>query len=130
MDADAWTAMRPMPLPPDVRAERGRRLRALVARKATVFRAGLRGHVVDVVVLHRRERGGDRLEALTDNYVRAFLDGPEGWMGRRLPVRLGAPHGPGLLAATGHQPSAISSCGEGAGCRGLGVGCSPAAPGP
>ncbi len=93
----AAAAMRDQ-VPPDVRAERGRRLRALVARKAAAFRAGLQGQVVDAVVLHRRERDGGRLEALTDNYVRAFLDGPEGWMGRRLPVRLGAPHGPGLVA--------------------------------
>jgi len=49
-------------------------------------------------VLHRRERGGGRLEALTDNYVRAFLDGADALMGRRVPVRLGAPHGPGLVA--------------------------------
>jgi threonylcarbamoyladenosine tRNA methylthiotransferase MtaB len=86
-------------VPPDVRAERGRRLRALVARKAAAFRAGLRGQAVDAVVLHRRERGGDRLEALTDNYVRAFLEGPDALMGRRVPVRLGAAHGPGVAAA-------------------------------
>ncbi len=85
-------------VPPDVRAERGRRLRALVARKAAAFRAGLRGRAADAVVLHRRERGGGRLEALTDNYVRAFLDGADALMGRRVPVRLGAPHGPGLVA--------------------------------
>ncbi len=93
-------------VPPDVRAERGRRLRALVARKAAAFRAGLHGQVVDAVVLHRRERAGGRLEALTDNYVRAFLDGPDELMGRRIPVRLGGPHGPGLLAALA-PPTAI-----------------------
>ena len=91
-------AARPGQVPAAVRAERGRRLRALVARKAAAFRAGLRGRAADAVVLHRRERGGGRLEALTDNYVRAFLDGADALMGRRVPVRLGAPHGPGLVA--------------------------------
>jgi threonylcarbamoyladenosine tRNA methylthiotransferase MtaB len=86
-------------VPPAVRAERGRRLRALVARKTAAFRAGLRGRVADAVVLHRREREGSRLEALTDNYVRAFLDGADALMGRRVPVRLGAPYGPGLAAS-------------------------------
>ncbi len=104
---------------PDVRADRGRRLRALVARKAAAFRAGLGGQVVDAVVLHRRERGGGRLEALTDNYVRAFLDGPDALMGRRVPVRLGGPHGPGLDAVPAspsvvcHVPSAGIGVGAG-----------------
>jgi threonylcarbamoyladenosine tRNA methylthiotransferase MtaB len=86
-------------VPPAARAERGRRLRALVARKAAAFQGAQADEVVDAVVLHRRERHGARLEALTDNYVRAFLDGPDEMMGRRVPVRLGAPYGPGLAAA-------------------------------
>ncbi len=88
-------------VPPPVRAERSKRVRALVARKAVVFRANLRGQVVDGVLLHRRERDRGRLEALTDNYVRAFLDGPDELMGRRVPLCLGAPYGPGLAAALG-----------------------------
>ena len=85
-------------VPPAVRAARSKVLRALVARKAAAFRAALYGHAVDAVVLHRRDREAGRLEALTDNYVRAFLDGPDALMGRRVPVRLGAPHDPGLAA--------------------------------
>ena len=86
-------------VPPHVRAARSKALRALVERKGATFRESLRGQVVDAVVLHRRERHGGRLEALTDNYVRAFLDGPDELMGRRIAVRLGAPYGPGLAAA-------------------------------
>lgn len=106
-------------VPPDVRTDRGRQLRALVARKAAAFRAGLRGHVVDAVVLHRRERDGGRLEALTDNYVRAFLDGPDALMGRQVPLRLEGPHGPGLGAVPAsssvvcHVPSAGIGVGAG-----------------
>ena len=93
-------------VPPEVRIERGRRLRALVARKAAAFRAAQVGQTADAVVLHRRERGGGRLEALTDNYVRAFLDGPDDLMGGRVHVRLGALCGPGL-EATLRVPSII-----------------------
>jgi threonylcarbamoyladenosine tRNA methylthiotransferase MtaB len=92
-------------VPPNVRAERSRRLRAVVARKAAAFREALAGKVVDAVVLHRRERDGRRLEALTDNYARAFLDGPDELMGRRAALRLGRGYGPGLAAVPVEGPA-------------------------
>jgi threonylcarbamoyladenosine tRNA methylthiotransferase MtaB len=75
-------------VPATVIAARARRLRALAARKKAAFAARFDGASAEVVVETTRERATGALRGYTRNYLRARLDGPDAWMGRRLSVRL------------------------------------------
>jgi threonylcarbamoyladenosine tRNA methylthiotransferase MtaB len=75
-------------VPARVIAARARRLREIAARKKVAFAARFDGASAEVVVETTRERATGELRGYTRNYLRARLDGPDAWMGRRLSVRL------------------------------------------
>lgn len=74
---------------PGERAARTRTLRALADAQARVFRAGQVGEVVTAVVHRARNRRGE-LVALTDNFIKVALVGPDALLGRSVRVRLRA----------------------------------------
>lgn len=85
-DGTAAATMRPQ-VDPGQRAARTRVLRELAARKARTFRAAQVGEVVPAVVHRARNRRGE-LVALTDNFIKTTLRGPDGLLGRAVQVRL------------------------------------------
>lgn len=82
----AAASMRPQ-VDPGERLARTRVLRDLAARKAHAFRAGQLGSVAPAVVHRARNRRGE-LVALTDNFIKATLQGPDSLLGRAVRVRL------------------------------------------
>lgn len=99
------TAAATMPdqVPKTVKAARNRVLRCLAAEKNLGFRQGQLGRTLEVVVLDRRDPQAGGLEGLTDNYLRVFFDGEDGWRRRRVLVRAEAilPKGLGGTLITG-----------------------------
>ena len=79
-------------------AARARRLRAAGERKRLAFARRFAGTTAEVLVENTREPGSGALRGYTRNYLRARLDGPDAWMGRRLAVRLAVGAG-GRVAA-------------------------------
>ena len=74
---------------PGERARRTRVLRGLADRHAAAFRAGQTGEVVTAVVHRVRNRRGE-LVALTDNFIKTTLVGPDELLGQAVRVRLRA----------------------------------------
>ena len=74
--------------PPAVVTQRARRLRALGERKRQAFARRFDDARAEVLVESTRETQDGALRGYTRNYLRARLDGPDTWRGRRLPVRL------------------------------------------
>jgi threonylcarbamoyladenosine tRNA methylthiotransferase MtaB len=74
--------------PAAVIAERARRLRALDERKRQAFARRFDGACAEVLVETTRDPQGGALRGYTRNYLRARLEGPDAWRGRRVPVRL------------------------------------------
>jgi len=74
--------------PPAIVAERARRLRALGERKRHAFARRFDGAPAEVLVESTRDPQGGTLRGYTRNYLRARIDGPDAWQGRRLPVHL------------------------------------------
>ena len=74
--------------PPAVIAGRARRLRALGEQKRHAFARRFDGAPAEVLVETTRDPATGALRGYTRNYLRARLDGPDAWKGRRLPVRL------------------------------------------
>jgi len=74
--------------PPAAIAGRARRLRALAERKRSAFAQRFDGAAAEVLVETSREPRSGALRGYTRNYLRVRLDGPDAWMGRRVPVRL------------------------------------------
>jgi threonylcarbamoyladenosine tRNA methylthiotransferase MtaB len=74
---------------PGERAARTRALRGLAERQAAAFRAGQVGEVVTAVVHRARTRRGE-LVALTDNFIKTTLVGPDELLGQAVRVRLRA----------------------------------------
>jgi threonylcarbamoyladenosine tRNA methylthiotransferase MtaB len=70
----------------DEMRRRVRALRELGARKWAAFVASQAGQGCEVLI-ERRETNG-LMTGLTDNYVRVWIDGPDDWIGRMIPVRL------------------------------------------
>ena len=87
----------PDPVPPAERLARTRALRALSARKSLEFRGGQLGARCPAVVYRARERRGGRLVALTDNYIKVELDGPDALLGRAIQLQLDELDGPRTL---------------------------------
>ncbi len=85
---------------PDVRVvkERSEQLRQLSATKKLSFAAGFIGRRLQVMVEKRRERAGSRLIGLTDNYLRVYMEGPDGLMGRLVECEVTGTEGPVLTA--------------------------------
>jgi tRNA A37 methylthiotransferase MiaB len=85
-------------VPPAQRLARTRALRELSVAKNLEFRRGQLGARCPAVVYRARERHGGRLVALTDNYIKVELDGPDGLLGRAIEVELDELDGPRTLA--------------------------------
>ncbi|MEK6716322.1 MAG: tRNA (N(6)-L-threonylcarbamoyladenosine(37)-C(2))-methylthiotransferase MtaB [candidate division NC10 bacterium] len=81
-----------------VKAERSRTLRSLVARKAQTFRRQFLGETLEVVVLHRDGPNG-LLESLSDNYLRVWFAGDPALCGGVARVRVEQVTGRGLLGS-------------------------------
>jgi threonylcarbamoyladenosine tRNA methylthiotransferase MtaB len=75
-------------VPEPVIAERARRLRAAGERRRAAFARGFDGARAEVLVETTRDPQTGELRGYTRNYLRARLQGPDAWFGRRLPVRL------------------------------------------
>jgi threonylcarbamoyladenosine tRNA methylthiotransferase MtaB len=73
---------------PAVVATRARRLRALFDRKRAAFARSFDGATAEVLVESTREPTTGLLRGYTRNYLRVRVEGPDEWMGRRIPVRL------------------------------------------
>jgi len=76
----------PAQVPKAVIAERNRRLRALAARQAAVFRERFVGATLELAVLHRGGPPGV-LEGLSDNYLPVWFPGDPDLKGRLVRVR-------------------------------------------
>jgi threonylcarbamoyladenosine tRNA methylthiotransferase MtaB len=85
--------------PPATIAARARRLRAVGVRKRAAFARRFDGAAAEVLVETTRDPATGDLRGYTRNYLRARLDGPDGWRGRRLPVRLTVGAGGDVRAA-------------------------------
>jgi threonylcarbamoyladenosine tRNA methylthiotransferase MtaB len=84
----------PDPVPPAERFARTRILRDLSTARNLEFRRDQLGTRCPAVVYRARERRGGRLVALTDNYIKVELDGPDALLGRAIQVELDAVDGP------------------------------------
>jgi len=73
---------------PAERLRRTRVLRALSQRMDLSFRAAQVGTDAPAVVYRARDRRSGRLVALTDNYVKVQLDGPDALLGRGVHVHI------------------------------------------
>jgi threonylcarbamoyladenosine tRNA methylthiotransferase MtaB len=69
-------------------AARARRLRQWAAGARIAFARRFDAADAEVLVETTRDPQSGRLRGYTRNYLRAQLDGPDAWMGRRVPVRL------------------------------------------
>jgi threonylcarbamoyladenosine tRNA methylthiotransferase MtaB len=78
---------------------RARRLRALGHRKRAAFARRFDGTAAEVLVETTRDPATGDLRGYTRNYLRARLDGPDAWRGRRLAVRLAVGPGGDVRAA-------------------------------
>jgi threonylcarbamoyladenosine tRNA methylthiotransferase MtaB len=75
--------------PPATIAARARRLRAVGDRKRAAFARRFDGTEAEVLVETTRDPRSGALRGYTRNYLRARLEGPDAWYGRRLQARLG-----------------------------------------
>ena len=78
--------------------ERSARLRRLSAARKLAFARSFVGKRLEVMVEKRRERQGGRLIGLTDNYLRVYMEGPDGLMGRLVKCGVTGTEGPVLMA--------------------------------
>jgi len=86
---------------PAVIAARARRLRHWGVAARVAFARRFDAADAEVLVETTRDPQSGRLRGYTRNYLRAQLDGPDAWMGQRVPVRLrvGADGRPTAVAA-------------------------------
>jgi threonylcarbamoyladenosine tRNA methylthiotransferase MtaB len=75
-------------VPPETIAARARRLREIGDRRREAFARQFDGTRAEVLVEHRRDTTTGALCGYTRNYLRARLDGPDEWKGRRVTARL------------------------------------------
>jgi threonylcarbamoyladenosine tRNA methylthiotransferase MtaB len=85
-------------VPPPAVAARARRLRALGERRRAEFARRFDGTAAEVLVETTRDPATRALRGYTRNYLRARLEGPDDWAGRRLAVRLAVGPGGGVRA--------------------------------
>jgi threonylcarbamoyladenosine tRNA methylthiotransferase MtaB len=74
-------------VPPEIMSRRSDALRRAAARSHRAFVLRSLGRDRSAVVLRRRTRAGSMV-ALTDNFLRVAIDGPDSALGRRVHVRL------------------------------------------
>jgi threonylcarbamoyladenosine tRNA methylthiotransferase MtaB len=77
---------------------RARRLRSAGERLRRSFARRFDGGAAEVLVETTRDPRGGHLRGYTRNYLRARLEGPDAWRGRRLPVTLRIGAGADVLA--------------------------------
>jgi len=75
-------------VPPPTIAARARRLRTIGERSRDAFAHRFDGERAEVLVESVRDTRTGALRGYTRNYLRARLDGPDDWMGRRVAARL------------------------------------------
>jgi threonylcarbamoyladenosine tRNA methylthiotransferase MtaB len=75
-------------VPPAIIAARARRLRSIGDRCRDAFARRFDGASAEVLVENTRDTTTGALRGYTRNYLRARLDGPDDWMGRRVTARL------------------------------------------
>lgn len=73
---------------PAVKKTRSRELHELRAELVSEFRERFAGAEAEVLFESRRDRRTGRLTGLTRNYIRAFAEGPDEFMGRLAAVRI------------------------------------------
>lgn len=78
----------PEQVPPEVMAERSRRLRQLSSDKWLSFTRRSIGAGASAVVYRRRDRRTGDLVALTDNYIKVHAVGADALLGRRVEVEI------------------------------------------
>lgn len=83
---------------PSIAAARSRALRERVASSRGRFLDAQVGGERPAVILRRRSRRSGALLALTDNYVKLEVDGPDGLLGRRVRVAIDERSATGLRA--------------------------------
>src|SRR5712692_7565134 len=89
--------------PPAAIAARARRLRALGERQRAAFIRRFDGAEGEVLVETTRDPRSGALRGYTRNYLRARLDGPDAWRGRRLRARLAVGPAGQVTAAVGAE---------------------------
>jgi len=89
--------------PPTTIAARARRLRATGERKRAAFARRFDGAEAEVLVETRRDPETGALRGYTRNYLRARLEGPDAWRGRRLRARLAVGGAGQVTAAVGAE---------------------------
>lgn len=92
----AASAMRPV-VPQAKAKERLGMLKELGERKKRVFQERCLGRDVEVLVEHRRERGGGWLTGLTDHYLRVYFQGADSLQGRFVIIRVTELNDRGLI---------------------------------
>ena len=94
----AGTAAEALPdrVAPELAAARSRTLRRQVAASRRRFERGQIGRVCSAVVLRRRDRRSGELVALTANYLRVRVAGPDRALGRRVALVVESLDGRGL----------------------------------
>lgn len=75
-------------VPPEVRRERSRTLRAMAKAKFTAFRRSFLDHQLTVLLERRRDLATGLLTGLSDNYIRVLAEGPDQQMSRLVPLRI------------------------------------------
>jgi len=86
--AGTEAASMPEQVPPEVMAERSRRLRQLSSDKWLSFTRRSIGAGASAVVYRRRDRRTGDLVALTDNYIKVHAVGADALLGRRVEVEI------------------------------------------
>jgi len=86
-------------VPPATIAARARRLRAFADARRTAYARTFDGAAAEVLVETTRDSQTGELRGYTRHYLRARLDGPDAWAGRRVPVRLAVTPGGRVRAA-------------------------------
>src|SRR5439155_26549160 len=89
--------------PPAAIAARARRLRAAGERKRAAFARRFDGAEAEVLVETTRDPASGALRGYTRNYLRARLNGPDAWRGRRLRARLAVGRAGQVTAAVGAE---------------------------
>jgi threonylcarbamoyladenosine tRNA methylthiotransferase MtaB len=73
---------------PMAKKERSQRLRTLGQAKRRAFAERFLGDTVQILLESKRDKAGQLLSGLTENYIRVHVDAPEALVNQLIPVRL------------------------------------------